>query len=169
MIKKKTNDHNGQETKERVLVTKGTNDSRWFNKEIRKQKRLYEKEIKNGVTDLGFLWASLYLEVFIEGVFTKRPVPTQIEVEVPKGVFKLTTFGEEDSVKWLIRNDTFGCIVVVNPQNFFEWALESYPEGIGEEGYLTIVLFLLTLGCKEESERHAIWDAMFYDKVEEAA
>lgn len=169
MVKKLANGYNGQEKRERKLVIKGTNNGRWFQNEIRKQRRLYEKEIKNGATDRGFLWASLYLELFIEGFFTLRAIPQQIEVEVPKGLFRLTAIEKDGAVKWLIRNDTFGAIAEANPQEIAEWAWENYPDGIGEEGYLLIVHSLLTAGCKDEGEKQAIWKAMFYDKGEEAA
>lgn len=150
------------------LTYMAANNSRWFQNEIRKEKQLYEMQIKKGVVDRGYLWASLYLETFIEGVFTLRPVPSQIEVEVPKGMFRLTAMEKDGAVKWLIRNDTFGCIAEASPQEIGEWAVEKYPDGIDSEGYLLIVHKLLTAGCNDEDESQAIWNAMFYDKEEAA-
>ena len=142
--------------------------SRWFAQEIRKQRRLYDKDIKRGVVDKGFFWPALYLSIFIEGVFTLRAVPSGIEVAVPKGIFRLVVIPKGNEIIWVIRNDTFGCCVKVNPQDFAKWAFEEYPDGIGTEGYLQIVHFLLTAGCNDENEKKAIWDAMFYDEVEDA-
>lgn len=151
------------------LLHKTTNSSRWFHEEVRKQKRLYDLNIRKGAVDKGYLWASLYLHIFIEGVFTMRPVPSQIEVEVPKGVFRLTALQREDGIRWIIRNDTFGCLAEAKPQEIGEWAVETYPEGIGGDGYLLIVHQLLTAGCNDESKKQEIWDAMFYEEVENAA
>lgn len=152
-----------------ILNHKTTHTRRWFSNEIRKERRLYEKMIKRGVVDRGYLWASLYLHTFIEGVFTLRAVPSVVEVEVPKGIFRMTTLANNGMVKWLIRNDTFGCIAEVYPQEIAEWAVENYPKGIGSEGYLLIVHKLLTAGCNDEDESQAIWNAMFFEEVDDAA
>lgn len=134
----------------------------WFEEEIRRERANHNANLRKGMVDTGFLWPSLYLEIFLEGVFTMRVIPFQIEVEVPKGLFRLTAVSREDNVAWVIRNDTFGCIAEINPKQLFDWAIKTYPNGIGLEGYHILAFKLLTTGCKDESEKKAIWESSFY-------
>ena len=138
----------------------------WFKDTIRKGKRLHEKALKDGLEAGDFVWASLYLETFLEGVFTMRPLPNVIEVEVPKGLFRLTAIEKDGEIMWIVRNDTFDAICEVSPLTYFEWAVKVYPEGIGNEGYMQIAHSLLTAGCKTKEEKDAVWDGMFYKETQ---
>lgn len=144
-----------------------TNNGKWFSNEVREAKKTYDANLQGGMLDKGFVWASIYLEIFLEGVFTRKGVPNQIEVNVPKGLFRLTALWKEDGVSWLIRNDTFGCIASVNPEEIGQWAADNYPEGIGTEGYRVIAHTLLTTGTEAEDEKRTIWDATFYEEPQD--
>lgn len=90
-------------------------NNKWFDNAIKELRQLYDEKIQSGCVDKGFAWAYMYLETFIEGVFSANSVPRQIEVEVPKGSFRLTTIWKDGKTLWLIRNDSFGCVAIVNP------------------------------------------------------
>lgn len=141
---------------------KEVRNSGWYEREVAAEKVAYNEELKNGAVDNGYVWPSIQLEIFLEGVFTQKPVPPVVEIEIPKGIFRLTTLSEDGEVKWLIRNDAFGAICEANPENLFKWAVEIYPDGIGGEGYTTIAFSLLTTGCKDESEKENVYKSMFY-------
>lgn len=148
------------------IAYKGKNQN-WFNNEVKGQKRLHERTIEEGrVKDDEYVWPALFLSIFIEGVFTKRPVPHQIEVNVPGGMFRLTALRSDNDIKWLIRNDTFGVIAEMNVSDMVDWAIKKYPHGIDSEGYLIAAHRLLSVGCKDENKAEAIWNAMFYKEVE---
>ena len=137
----------------------------WFVKQVIGERKLYEKDLKKGIVDKGYLWSSLYLQIFIEGVFTLRYVPNSIAVEIPGGLFSLNAMEKDGKIQWLIRNDRFGTIGTVDPQVIGEWAVENYPDGIDNDGYLLIVHQLLCSGAETETQRQDIWDRMFYDDV----
>lgn len=144
------------------LKDKKVRNSGWYEREVAAEKVAYNEEIKNGAVDNGYVWPSVQLEVFVEGVFTQKPVPSVIEFEIPNGIFRLTALSKDDEVKWLIRNDAFGAICEVNPEDIFKCAIAHYPDGIGDEGYIQIAASLLTAGCKDKSERENVFNSMFY-------
>ena len=141
---------------------KEVRNSGWYEREVAAEKVAYNEELKNGAVDNGYVWPSVQLEIFIEGVFTQKPVPPVVEIEIPKGIFRLTALSKDDEVKWLIRNDAFGAICEVNPEDIFKWAIDNYPDGIGSEGYTQIAFSLLTAGCKDDDEKENVFKCMFY-------
>ena len=150
----------------KFIAYKGNNQN-WFNNEVKGQKRLHERAIEEGrVKDDEYVWPALFLSIFIEGVFTRRPVPQQIEVEVPGGILRITTIAKSNEIKWLVRNDTFSVIAQMNVLDMADWAIKNYPDGIGSEGYLIAAHRLLTVGCQDDTKAEAIWNAMFYKETE---
>ena len=134
----------------------------WFENEVALSKAEYDEEIKNGATDNGYVWASIYLEIFLEGVLSMEPTPSIVEVNTPNGLFRLTVLEEDGDIKWLVRNDAFGCIAECDPKSIFEWVVNTYPDGIGSEGFHILAYMMLTTGCKDEVELKKVWDSTFY-------
>ena len=149
------------------LNHKTARNNGWYEREVARERAHYEEEIKNGAIDKGFVWPSVQLEIFLEGVFTQKHVPSQIEINVPNGIFSLTTLSKEGEIRWLVRNDTFGAIAEVNPEDWFKWAAKVFPEGIGNEGYMIISHSLLCIGCKDENEVEKMWKEIIYAETEE--
>lgn len=136
-----------------------TNNGSWFRNTIRNQKRLHDMETKKH-KDLGYVWPCLYLEIFLEGMFTMRAVPQRIEFDTPDGGFSLTTITNGDEIKWLVRNGLV--ISEVDPKSVMEWAVENYPEGIGSEGYHILAIKLLTIGMNED-KKSEVCERSFYE------
>ena len=130
-------------------------DKDWFKKELRKERKRYLAELKKGSTDPGFAWAYIQLALFLEGVFTLKATPNELTLEIPKGEVHLTVAGGH----WIVRNDYSGSVGVIDVEELFKWAVKTYPEGIGGEGYEQIALQILTQGCDEKQS------AEIYDKT----
>lgn len=122
-------------------------DKDWFKKELRKERKRYLAELKKGSTDPGYAWAFTQLAVFLEGVFTLKSTPLELTLEIPKGEVRLTV---PDGRHWIVRNDYSGSVGVIDVEELFNWAVKTYPEGIGGEGYEQIALQILTQGCDEK-------------------
>ena len=150
------------------LTIKSVKANSWFADEVSIEKSLYDKDIKSGLKDNGYVWASTYLEIFLEGVFTMKPTPSVVEVNIPNGVFRMTMLKKGGEVVWLVRNDAFNCIAEVKPKDLFKWAVKNYPNGIDAEGYHILAYNLLATGCKDEDENSRIWDSTFYVEKENA-
>ena len=131
-------------------------DKDWFKKELRKERKRYLAELKKGSTDPGYAWAFTKLAVFLEGVFTLKSTPLELSLEIPKGEVRLTV---PDGRHWIVRNDYSGSVGVIDVEELFKWAVKTYPEGIGGDGYELIALQILTQGCDEEQS------AEIYDKT----
>jgi len=159
-MKKKDSNH--------VLSVAEQNKGDWFEKTIADERKVYEDSLKEGFKDNGLVWASLYLEVFFEGVFTQKVVPSALEVEVPNGLFRLTAMKKDNDIKWLVRNDLFGALAEVNPKDLFGWAIENYPKGIDMDGYSQLAHYLLSIGAKTDEDRKRVYDMTFYDEPKAA-
>lgn len=145
------------------LTISQTSAAGWYEKEVKKQRKSYLRQCRVS-KDPGYVWPFLTLEIFLEGVFTMKPMPGSISVDIPKGKFNLTLMQKGEEAKWLVRNDASGAIATYEVKSIIEWAIENYPDGIDSEGYNRLAFILLTTGCPK-SESDKIWCDSFYEEV----
>lgn len=145
------------------LTTKMVKKSDWWKNTTKEIDDIIAEDEKNGLKDMGFAKALMLTEAFFEGVFTQNPVPNPFEVAVPNGVLRVTQMQKGNEFKWLVRNDTFGVIAVVDPKHYFEWAVKQYPQGIGEEGYELLAVDLLGVGHKNDEDLDGIVEKSYMD------
>ena len=135
------------------LIRKRVNGCVWFDNQVKNAYKAYQRSLKNGMIDPGFVWTNIKIQIFLEGVFTGHPVPGSFSVKVPGGKLVIGTI----DYHWFIRNDYGdGGIGDVDVKRLFDSIDKWYPDGIN---YEDLALQIMSVGCTEEQM------AEIYDKI----
>ena len=130
-------------------------DNKWYGNQIKCQRRLYEKELKK-MSDPGYVWPTLKMQIFLEGVMTLKTVPNVLEIETPDGMFKLSALRYSDGTVWHIEHA--GRSNYIEVEDMLVSIAEQYPEGFGNYFELGVQI----MGCGDEKFADEIWDKSFW-------
>lgn len=131
-------------------------DNKWYGNQIKCQRRLYEKDLKK-MSDPGYVWPTLKMQIFLEGVMTLKAVPHVLEIETPDGMFKLSTLRLSDGTLWHIEHA--GRFSYIDVNALLMSIVEKYPDGTFGD-YLNLGVEIM--GCGDEKFTNEIWDKSFW-------